>query len=233
MDRLAYTLEDQALMSHARRYFAWQARLILPHLGKRVVEVGCGTGNFTQHLTGRELVLATDLEPACLERLVARFPTAITRVATPEEDTFLELAHWSPDSIVCLNVLEHIQNDAAALRRMAAILPPGGRLALLVPALPALYGPIDRNLGHFRRYTKRDVDRLAFAAALDIHSLRYMNAIGAIGWYANARLFRRAAQSATQIALFDNAIVPVASRVEALIPPPLGQSVLAILSKSK
>jgi SAM-dependent methyltransferase len=232
VDRLTYLLADQALMAHAKNYFAWQARLVLPELGQRVLEVGCGTGNFTQTLLDREMVIAIDHEPACVGRLAERFPgqpNLHTRICSPAEDTFRELAHLRPDSIVCLNVLEHIGDDAAALRNMAAILPPGSVIVLLLPAFPALYGLIDRNLGHFRRYSIASLKRLAAGVGLAIEKLQYMNLIGFFGWWVNARILQREAQSTSQIAVFDKWVVPVVSRLESRFPPLFGQSLLAVL----
>jgi len=232
VDRLTYLLADQALMAHAKNYFAWQARLILPELGRRVLEVGCGAGNFTQSLLDREAVIAIDNEPACVRRLAGRFPgrpNLHTRVCSPEEGTFAELAHLLPDSIVCLNVLEHIEDDGAALRNMAAVLPPGSVIVLLLPAFPALYGPIDRNLEHFRRYSVVSLKCLAAGINLTIEKLQYMNLIGFFGWWVNARILQRQAQSTSQIAVFDKWVVPLLSWLESRFPPPFGQSLLAVL----
>jgi len=234
VDRLTYTLEDQALMSRARNYFAWQERIVKPALGRRVLEVGCGTGNFTSRILDREAVIAVDIEPACVERLRERFPgreSLRTLVASPEDPAFSELAQYRPDCCVCLNVLEHIEDDAGALRRVADVLPRSGSVVLMVPAFPALYGPIDRNLGHYRRYTTRSLRQLAANSGLSVASLRYMNFIGFFGWWANAHLFRRAAQSAHQIAAFDRWIVPISAHLESLCPPPFGQSLIAVLQK--
>jgi hypothetical protein len=118
-----------------------------------------------------------------------------------------------------------------AVRNMGAVLPGGGVVVLLLPAFPGLYGPIDRNLGHYRRYTGRSVARLAAEAGLKLQNLRYMNAAGFFGWWANARIFRREAQSARQIAVFDRLIVPLMSRIESILPPPFGQSLIAVLKK--
>jgi len=219
-------------MAHAKNYFAWQARLILPELGQRVLEVGCGTGNFTQTLLDREAVIAIDNEPACVSRLAERFadrPNLQTRVASPCEDSFRELAHFRPDSIVCLNVLEHIEDDAGALRNMAAIVPAGCVIVLLLPAFPALYGPIDRNLEHFRRYSVVSLKCLAAGINLTIEKLQYMNLIGFFGWWVNARILQRQAQSTSQIAVFDKWVVPLLSWLESRFPPPFGQSLLAVL----
>jgi SAM-dependent methyltransferase len=239
MNTQTWALEDQALMARARNYFAWQARILQPELGRRVVEVGCGTGNFTgllldpEHLNC-EYVVALDKEPACVERLRERYPRSRnlhSLVCSPGTPEFASLARFSIDCCVCLNVLEHIEDDAAALCSMAAILPRGGRIVLLVPAFPALYGPIDRNSQHFRRYTRRSIRALASRTGLNIRRMGFMNAVGFFGCWANARVFRREKQSATQIEFFDRWIVPAISRLEALLPVPFGQSLIVVLTR--
>jgi SAM-dependent methyltransferase len=222
-------------MSLARNYFAWQGRLIEPELGQRVLEVGCGTGNFTSRILQREAVIAIDIEPACVERLRRRFPdqpNLQTLVAAPGDPAFAGLRQYHPDCCVCLNVLEHIEDDAGALRQMSSVLPCGGIVVLMVPAFTALYGPIDRNLGHYRRYTSKSVSQVAARANLRVVKIRYMNAVGFFGWWANARLFRREKQSAIQIAAFDRWIVPAVSTLESYFPPPFGQSLIAVLQKT-
>jgi hypothetical protein len=114
---------------------------------------------------------------------------------------------------------------------MASVLTPRGVVVLLVPAFPALHGPIDRNLEHWRRYRRSDLGRLADAAGLRLRWVRYMNTAGFFGWWMNARILRRDTQSAGQIAFFDRFIVPLMSRVESAIPPPFGQSLLAVMEK--
>jgi hypothetical protein len=114
---------------------------------------------------------------------------------------------------------------------MAAILPAGSAMVLLLPAFPALHGSIDRNLGHFRRYSGASVKRLAAHTGLTVERVEYMNLMGFFGWWLNARIFRRQAQSAWQIALFDKSIAPAMSRIESRFPPPFGQSLLAVLRK--
>jgi SAM-dependent methyltransferase len=231
---IEFTLEDQRQMTRAANYFAWQSRVVVRELGRRVVEVGCGIGNFTGLLLDRELVVALDREEACVESLRERYPgrsnlQALTCDAGRPE--FRNLARYRPDSVVCLNVIEHIEDDLAALRAMAEILVPGGVAVLLVPAFPALYGPIDRNLGHYRRYRRSGLAALARAAGFEIHKLRYVNAVGFLGWWVNARVLRRRAQSDGQIAVFDRWIVPISSALEGAIPPPFGQSLLAVLRR--
>ena len=227
----AYIIEDQRRMSRARNYFDWQARLILPELGRRVVEFGCGIGNFTARLAACEAIVAVDADAACVDILKQRFPRIDCLVRDVGNQDVSDLARFRPDSCLFINVLEHIENDRAALCDAASILPPGGNVILLMPAFRSLFGPIDRNLGHFRRYSRRDIRELAGAAELQIEKIHFVNSIGFFGWWTNARIFRREAQSETQIAFYDRFIVPFLSHAEALAHPPFGQSILAVLRK--
>jgi SAM-dependent methyltransferase len=230
----AYTIEDQERMSRAENYFAWQSRLVTRQLGRRVVEVGCGLGNFTGMLLDREAVIAVDSEPDCIQRLIERYPgrdnlhAFACRAGSP---AFSDLARFHPDSCVCLNALEHIRDDRQALDGMASILGPGGVVVLLVPAFPALYGPIDRNLGHYRRYSRRSIASLVAATSLRIRKVHYVNAAGFFGWWVNSRILRRRAQSEKQIEIFDRYLVPLLSRLEGMVTPPFGQSLLVVLDK--
>ena len=221
-------------MSRAKNYFAWQSRLVTRELGRRVVEVGCGLGNFTGMLLDREAVIAVDSEPDCIQRLKERYPDRNNLHAfacDAGSAAFFDLARFHPDCCVCLNALEHIEDDRQALRGMASILAPGGVVVLLVPAFPMLYGPIDSNLGHYRRYSRGSLNRLADSAGLRIRKAHYMNAAGFFGWWVNSHILRRTAQSERQIEIFDRYVVPLMSRLEGMVPPPFGQSLFVVLEK--
>lgn len=234
MDRSAYTVEDQERMARAENYVAWQTRLVHRELGRRVLEVGCGLGNFTGTLLDREAVIAVDIEPECIGRLKDRYAgrrnlhAFVCDVASPK---FHGLARFRPDSCVCVNVLEHTPDDSAALKAIASVLVPGGVIVLIVPAFQALYGPIDRNLGHFRRYSRGTMQRLAQRTGLRLRKAHYSNFVGFFGWWMNARLLKREAQSEHQIDVFDRYLVPVISAVEGLVSPPFGQSLVAVLER--
>jgi SAM-dependent methyltransferase len=229
-----YTLQDQERMTRATNYFEWQRKLVIPELGERVIEIGCGIGNFTRMLLDRQAVIATDREPECIEWLRTRFPDSpnlCAVVGDANDESICELARFAPDSCVLLNVLEHLADDEKVLSRLASILAPGGAIVILVPAWPALYGPIDRNLGHYRRYTRRSMRELAEKAGLEVAKAHYVNLTGFFAWWVNARVLLRKAQSERQIAVFDRFVVPISSRLEAIMRPPLGQSLFAVLRK--
>jgi SAM-dependent methyltransferase len=230
----AYAIEDQRRMSSARNYFAWQARIVSREIGQRVVEVGCGIGNFTGLLLDRMAVCAVDADAQCVERLVARYPgrkNLSVTVCDVQSESFSQLSSFLAESCTCLNVLEHVEDDLGAIKRMASILRPGGAIVLLVPAFQALYGPIDRNLGHYRRYDRTSLLDLAAASGLRVKKMRYMNAVGLFGWWANSQLFRRETQSAVQIRIFDRCVVRWESWIEDRIAAPFGQSIFAVLQK--
>jgi SAM-dependent methyltransferase len=231
---IGFLLEDQAKMTKARNYFAWQSRMVMKELGQRIVEVGCGIGNFTEMLLDREIVIAVDIEAQCIERLQMRYPgrqNLTVYCGDAAGSAFRELARFRPDSFVCLNVVEHIADDRRALSAMSSMLCPGGVIVLLVPAFEALYGPLDYNLGHYRRYTRKSIVEMAESVGLTVKRARYINAVGFFGWWVNSKIFRREAQSSKQIAFFDRFVIPVMSRIESVVSPPFGQSLFAVLQK--
>lgn len=229
-----YKLADQERMKAARRYFRWQSELAGKDLGRRVLEVGCGLGNFSDHLNDKELVVGIDADESCLRRWRERFedrPHYVGHVLNAESPDLIDLRSYGIDSIACLNVLEHIEDDLGVLRNLHALLPEGGRAVLLVPAFEALYGEIDARLSHFRRYSRVSLRRIAESAGFRVRRLGFINTAGFFAWWVNARILRRAEQSEEQVALFDSYVVPVISRLERWIPPPFGLSVLATLEK--
>jgi SAM-dependent methyltransferase len=169
-----------------------------------------------------------------LEQLRERFPNArnlqTVLAKAEDEQSIAQLASLDLDSCVCLNVLEHIQDDVAALRAMARAIRPKGSIVLIVPAFLALYGSVDRKLGHFRRYTRHTLAATAHEAHLGVRKMQYLNAAGFFGWWLNARVLKNDAQSAAQIAIFDRWIVPLAARIESVFGAPFGQSLLTVLS---
>ena len=228
-----YTVADQQRMTKAKRYFDWQSDLSKAQLGRRVLEIGCGLGNFTERLLDRELVVGIDIDPNCIRHHQHRFagkPHIRSRVIDALDPAFLHLRDERIDSIVCLNVLEHIEQDETVLTRMQQVLPPGGRVVLMIPAFMALYGPIDHHLGHYRRYTRAGLEQTAQRAGLRPRLLHYMNTVGFFGWWLNAKM-QRQEQSEAQIATFDNYVVPVMARLEGWVRPPFGQSLFAVLEK--
>ncbi len=224
-------ISDLKIMAAARNYRGWMFRRLAPFIGQRVLEIGAGIGNFTTLLLDRELVVATDNYPPCVEYLKLHLGD---RLKTPpvlldaSRDIESQLRDYEFDTIVCLNVLEHIEDDCKALAQMRATLAPGGRLVLLVPAFQFLYGSVDRALGHYRRYTRKTLLPIMQRAGFLIERSFYMNVVGMGGWFWNNRIIKRSEESGKQIGIFDRYVAPLAEFTERLFPPPAGLSLIAI-----
>jgi SAM-dependent methyltransferase len=150
----------------------------------------------------------------------------VDRITLPDHSAGARFQHYQLDTVVALNVIEHIADDVEALRSMAAMLQPGGRAVVLVPAFQRLYGSLDRELGHVRRYTRTNLSQRMSEAGFRVERTFYFNLVGMIGWWVNARLRKVPRIPTEQLGYFDT-LVPIL-RLEDLVPLPFGQSVIAI-----
>ena len=211
----------------ARRYTEWIFGLVEPHLGDRILEVGAGHGTFTELLSRRGHVVATDMSARCVEVLRDRYDASPV-VEVDHMDLSTAVTARTFDSIVLVNVLEHIDDDATALKELYAGLEPGGRLILWVPAFQRLYSDFDRRIGHYRRYHIRGLTHLLDDAGFEVVDARYVNVVGALAWWLVARRLGRTPTAEGGVRLFDRAFVPVLRRIEAGRRPPFGQSVFCV-----
>ncbi|HEX3235775.1 MAG TPA: class I SAM-dependent methyltransferase [Gemmatimonadales bacterium] len=225
----AQTLE---IMASAPRYNAWQYETIAPYIGSRVLEVGSGIGNMSLHLveSGRELVVLTDTDEWYRDQLRTRFGVhsnvAVAPLTLPDDHAARVFARHRLDTVVALNVVEHIPDDVGALRTMGTMVERGGRVVVLVPALEALFGSLDRELEHQRRYTRRTLRAAAEAAGLRVEALFWFNFVGTFGWWWNARVRRTPRIPTDQLRTFD-ALVPLL-RLERYLPLPCAQSLVLV-----
>jgi glycosyltransferase involved in cell wall biosynthesis len=214
------------------RYNRWVFLKFRPFLGRRVLEIGSGVGHITKFLLDRDLIMATDVEPKYLTLLKNIFRNykkiMIERLDVPwtEIDRYRS---YHIDSVICFNVLEHIEQDETALRRIFDLLEPGGRLLLVVPSHPWLYGSLDRQLGHHRRYGKKELKNKLEAMGFQVIFLKYFNRIGMLGWFLNSTILRRKRLPSFQLRIY-NLLVPL-FRLEAFFPLPFGTSLLAVGKK--
>jgi SAM-dependent methyltransferase len=237
-DALAYAGRDLESMSFARNYRRWILDLFAPHLGRRLVEVGAGAGSFSELLVARAPESLTLVEPSAvcgrLRERVAGWRTAARVLVL--NDTFAGAAarlaeDERPDSVIYVNVLEHVEDDEAELRLVRDALAPGGRLFLFVPALAWLYGSFDRQVGHRRRYTRAGLARKCERAGLKVVKSVYFDAAGVLPWWVKYRLLRSEEMEPAAVRLYDRFCVPALRRVEALVPPPVGKNVLLVAEK--
>jgi SAM-dependent methyltransferase len=219
----------------APNYNRWIGQRFEPYLGRRVLEVGAGIGTITAQIeAGREKVIALEVDKFYVDRLKNRFRHK------PHVQPYLAdvaLADWERlkkerlDSIVLSNVLEHIPDDGDAVRRFRQILEAGGadgRLVILVPAIPALFGSLDEAVGHHRRYTPQALRSVLEDNGFAVEKLEWMNVVGIPGWFLNGRVFKRRAMPPLQLRLYDQ-VAPLLAQAESMIPRlPIGMSLFAV-----
>jgi 2-polyprenyl-3-methyl-5-hydroxy-6-metoxy-1,4-benzoquinol methylase len=221
---LVATLES---LDGAHRYAEWIYGLAKPHLGPEILDVGAGHGTFSALFAADGHVVASEMSAQSAERLRTRFaddPRVEVRNAALAE----VVTGQSYDSVVLINVLEHIEDDGLALKQIASALKPGGRVILWVPAFSQLYSDFDRRVGHYRRYRIKGLIQKVEAAGFSVNDARYVNSLGAVAWWVLVKEMRRVPTTGTLVQIYDQLFVPVLRRLEAGRRPPIGQSVFCV-----
>ena len=231
-----FIMVDCCQMENAPNYNKWLYELIKPFIGNRVLEIGPGTGNMSRKvLEDVDLLVGIEPNQYCADVLLKtlindrRFTLIKSRI---EDCDFKDLIEYQFDTILCVNVLEHIEDDVATLLYCEKIIEPGGRVVLLVPAFPQAYGPIDKAVGHFRRYSKSTIRDILGKTSLKAENLFYSNLLGLLGWLFNARIRGSTSQNDFQVKLY-NKIVPLISFIEDKVGCPMGLSLISVSRKIK
>ncbi|MBM4330282.1 MAG: class I SAM-dependent methyltransferase [Deltaproteobacteria bacterium] len=222
-----------SMLEEAPAYNRWVFEKFRPYLGEDLLEIGCGLGNLTGFLLGEGRVFVADINASYLRTVSHKFQSHVNLKGVFLWDIQQKLSqnlHFPADTIVCSNVLEHVEDGDAVLRNFYQLLPRGGRLILLLPALKALYNALDRELGHFRRYHKKEVIQKLAGNGFRILHLNYFNMFGIWGWFFNGTILRKRLLSLRQIRIF-NQMVPFFAVVEKIIPTFMGQSLIAVGEK--
>jgi len=226
-----YASEELDALGEARNYYRWISEGFAPYLGPRIVEVGAGIGTFTAHLLERR----PDARITAIEPADNNFPRLARRFAPDPRVTPVHgylgpaaVANAAADAVVAVNVMEHVEDDAGFVRAAAAALAPGGHVLLFVPAVPALFGSLDEVFEHCRRYTRPGLHALLRGAGLEPVSVRYMNFPGMLAWWLWARVLRRRTITDRDARVYDRWVVPLVRAVEGVVPPPIGNGLLAV-----
>ena len=230
-DAYHYVGDELDLFAAARRWKAYFRRRIAPYLGSEVLEVGAGLGGTTRALCRgtEDRWVCLEPDPRLADRLVAeraadRLPPRCEVVVGTLDD---QLQGDQFDSVLYMDVLEHIEDDRVEMERAARRVRPGGHVIALSPAHQWLYTPFDRSIGHCRRYTKA-----SFAAitpeGLELVWLGYLDSVGFLASLANRVLLRQAMPTPSQVAFWDGVLVRLSEWVDPLLGYRAGKSVLAI-----
>jgi glycosyltransferase involved in cell wall biosynthesis len=212
--------EILARLNRAPRFTKWMADTIRPYVGDRVLEIGAGIGNLTGNLVPRTEYWASDINPHYLERLEKLKPTRpylrVKRTDATEAETFPEKAF---DTVVCLNVVEHLEDDVAALKNIRKSLEKDGRAIILVPNGPELYGTLDEVLGHYRRYTREQLLTACRNAGFTVEKILTFNRFSSPGWWFNGKILKKKTFGLGQIKLV-NLMVPILRPIDRFLPFP-------------
>lgn len=223
-------------MATAHNYMNWVLAPFRRHMGKRVLEIGVGHGGYGRYLAALEHYVGLDISAESIARLQRENPQGNYICADITDASVLpKLQAEKFDTIVCLNVLEHIPDHVAALRQMLASVQPGGHVMIFVPAFQALYSEMDKLAGHCRRYRLDFFNHNASSWGARVVDSGYFNALGGLGWWVN-KLYKPKSLGDkavnAQLALFDKYLVPVARAIDSVTRPFFGQSLYVVLKKS-
>lgn len=226
-----YFGKDLEAMSFAANYHRWIMAELAPFLGHSVAEVGAGIGSFSQLILGTGIGRLTAFEPS--ENM---FPALAAYLETQPNASAVNGFFAPPDggerfdTVIYVNVLEHIEDDAAELALAHDALNRGGHLLIFVPALPRLYSNLDRQVGHFRRYVKKGLEALVDRAGFEIVKSRYFDIAGIVPWYVSFVLLGNSI-GGTSVSLYDRLVVPPMRFLEKIVKPPIGKNLLLVARK--
>ncbi len=224
-------------LPHAENYHRWIGQLLLSVVKGRTLEIGFGYGQYTRQIAKKaDFVMAADIDADLVEKAIELAPNvnAIqSDIASPDFVKSVEAESF--DAVVCINVLEHIVDDRLALTNMFNCLKPGGKLFLLVPAHPALYGPLDTLAGHIRRYNRKSIQNVLSESHFSVLKISFFNPVGGLGWWVNSKVLRPDNLSAPiinrQILVYDRFILPVSRFLNPLFRGFFGQSLWTIAKR--
>jgi glycosyltransferase involved in cell wall biosynthesis len=225
----SFGLRNLKRLASASQFNAWLAGMIRPHVGAKVLELDAASGHLTQALVPRDAYVATDSHP------IHRFNLRTLALSKPYLKVCgADAAHpegfprlpGGYDTVLAVNVIEHVDEDAQALSAMARLLSPGGRLVLVAPHGPWLMGSLDEVFGHRRRYTRQGLESLVAQAGLQPEKMQGFNRLASLAWWLNGRVLKRRTFGRVQLAVFDFCI-PLLARLDPWLPfPP--QSLLVV-----
>lgn len=217
----------------APQFNAWMADVIRPHLGRDVMELGAGIGNLTEQLLSPEMrYVASDIDSEHIEYFRKRFenvPNVEVRYCDLQVNSHFAPLDGQMDTVICLNVVEHVADDRRALDNIFSVLRPGGKALILVPQGQELYGTLDEVLGHYRRYSRPQLKSLMETVGFRVEHIIQFNRVSRFPWWFSGRVMKRRTISPVQMRMFD-LFVPVWRKIDRFWPWP-AVSIIAVATK--
>jgi SAM-dependent methyltransferase len=228
-------LETLEAIKDADAFNAWMFSRVKPYLSSPVLEIGSGIGNLSRCCLEDDFqTTLSDIRPAYCRQLHAHFDghphlSAVWSfdLVDPNFDANMAICFGTFNSVFALNVVEHIEDDLQALKNMHKLLAKGGKVVILVPAGQWLYNKLDKNLQHYKRYSKRSLEGLLMDAGFEIETTSYFNALGIPAWMYGGLTSKLGVISHGQMSFY-NKLVPLAKLFDAVLMKKSGLSVISV-----
>jgi len=235
-DQIGYETLDS--IAQAGRFNQWMFQTVAADTRGEVLEIGSGIGNISAFFVEQNRPISvSDMRPEYCEFLKKKFSGVNNfrevhqiDIVDPDFDTVHKNLMGKFDSVIALNIVEHVEDDEYAIRNCLKLLKQGGHLVVLVPAFMCLYNRFDRELGHYRRYTRKSLKKLFLQNNLDTEHIRYFNFIGMLGWWVSGSLLKKKTIPSGQMKLY-NALVWAFKLIDVFTHPWAGLSVIATARK--
>jgi SAM-dependent methyltransferase len=234
MSEIFYEGRDLEVLADMPNYYDWIMASFAPHVRGNVVEYGAGTGTVSGRLRPlADRLTLVELSANLIEKLKSRFGNDenVSVVGECLENHAAAAASNSTDTIVMVNVLEHIENDVGALADLVRMLKPGGHLLIFVPALQILMSELDVLHGHFRRYQKPDLINKITAAGGVVQDCRYFDLAGVLPWFFLNKLLGSTNFDPRLVNIHDKYVVPISRSIERNVLPPFGKNLIAVAKR--
>ena len=207
-------------LERARRFNLWMGQTLRRYVGDRVLEIGAGIGNLTAQFIPRDLYVVSDINPHYIDYLKSysfgKPYLRVRKVDAASAEDFVGLEERF-DTVLMINVLEHLDDRDQALRNVRSALEPGGRAVILVPQHPNLLGTLDQVLEHKLRYSEKDLRQAMERNGFRVEEMFDFNRVSVPGWWLNGKLLRRSTFSRLQLKIL-NTIMPAVKRADRMLP---------------
>lgn len=222
-------------MGEIDKYADWQFKQLNPYLKGNVLEIGAGIGTLTQRILSSPYVTScsvTETNARNRSILEHKFSSTCQFISDINLEKGVASSFISAfDTVLSVNVLEHVFDDKIFFANCCKCLKPGGYIVKLVPAKKFLFGTIDKADNHYRRYEPADLRAMAADNQLKIVKLYYFNFLGAIGWFYHGKILKVSVHEKSDLKLL-NSVIPVLKRLERFIPIPFGLSLILVARKT-
>lgn len=229
--------ENLTTMAESHNFNEWMYQEILPGLKGDILEIGSGLGVFSEKIIKDfpdSLITLSEISNEYVKDLKNKFSqknVTIFELDLNKKEDYEKIGHNKFDSIFALNVLEHVEHDTFALKQLYQMLKPNGNLIILVPGHKFLYNVIDRQVAHFRRYTKKELTQKINSSNFKILKIFQFNVLGILGWYVNGNILKKSSVNSSATKIFDK-IVPIEKIIEKIFAKKIGLSIICFATKS-